>query len=157
MEMSKTKIKLKPEIKARWLAALRSGHYQQGYGRLRTRYTDDRPDEFCCLGVLTDLAVGEGVGAWGESVASLAEGQVLKVPFMPGRFANGEDLYGETGMLDDDVIRWAFDVPPDVRHTDVLALRNPHIDHGTWGQSLGALNDTGADFEQIAGHIEQAL
>jgi hypothetical protein len=37
------------EIKAQWLAALRSGEYAQGYGHLRT------DDEFCCLGVLCEL------------------------------------------------------------------------------------------------------
>lgn len=41
---------LKPEIKASWLEALRSGEYQQGKSCLRT---DD--DKFCCLGVLCDL------------------------------------------------------------------------------------------------------
>jgi len=43
------------EIKARWVDALRSGDYEQGRGTLR------RGDRFCCLGVLTDLAVGAGV------------------------------------------------------------------------------------------------
>ena len=37
------------EIKARWIAALRSGKYQQGHGYLRIK------DRFCCLGVLCDV------------------------------------------------------------------------------------------------------
>lgn len=37
------------KIKAQWVAALRSGEYQQGRGRLRIG------DKFCCLGVLCDL------------------------------------------------------------------------------------------------------
>jgi len=41
--------KLKPEIKERWLEALRSGKYKQTTGYLR----DD--DGFCCLGVLCDV------------------------------------------------------------------------------------------------------
>jgi hypothetical protein len=36
------------DIKAKWVAALRSGEYQQGRGRLKTG------DAFCCLGVLCD-------------------------------------------------------------------------------------------------------
>jgi hypothetical protein len=47
--------KMNPEIKAEWLAALRSGEYQQGRGRLRHDYGDQ--PEFCCLGVLCDLLV----------------------------------------------------------------------------------------------------
>ena len=42
---------MKPEVKEIWVNALLSGEYQQGHGALRKR------DEFCCLGVLCDLAV----------------------------------------------------------------------------------------------------
>lgn len=37
--------------KAKWLAALRSGKYEQGRERLRSH-----DNKFCCLGVLADLA-----------------------------------------------------------------------------------------------------
>ena len=43
------------EIKAKWVAALRSGEYQQGQGMLRL------DGEFCCLGVLCDVS---GIGKW---------------------------------------------------------------------------------------------
>ena len=46
---------MKPEIKAQWLTALRSGDYQQGQGYLR------QGDQYCCLGVLCDL-YGKAVG-----------------------------------------------------------------------------------------------
>lgn len=39
------------DFKKKWLDALRSGEYKQGYGRLRS--SDDR---FCCLGVLCHVA-----------------------------------------------------------------------------------------------------
>lgn len=39
-----------PEVKAKWLAALRSGKYDQGYRALRPT-----PDTFCFLGVLCDV------------------------------------------------------------------------------------------------------
>jgi hypothetical protein len=42
-------------VKARWVAALRSGKYEQGFGCLR------RDDRYCCLGVLCDVAGG---GEW---------------------------------------------------------------------------------------------
>jgi hypothetical protein len=45
-----------PELKQRWLDALRSGKYKQGKGALRTG-----KDHFCCLGVLCDIS---GAGEW---------------------------------------------------------------------------------------------
>src|SRR5690348_17476896 len=54
--MSKTLTRMDPQIKAEWVAALRSGEYRQGSGTLRSDQ-----DEFCCLGVLCDLAVKAGV------------------------------------------------------------------------------------------------
>ncbi len=42
-------------IKAEWVDALRSGDYAQGGGVLR------RGNNFCCLGVLCDIAVKHGV------------------------------------------------------------------------------------------------
>ena len=46
-------------IKAKWVAALRSGEYQQGAGRLCDGTA------FCCLGVLSNLYIEEtGDGCW---------------------------------------------------------------------------------------------
>ena len=42
--------------KAKWVAALRSGEYKQGRGRLRSE-----DDEYCCLGVLCEIAAQVGV------------------------------------------------------------------------------------------------
>lgn len=49
---------MNPEIKAKWLAALRSGEYKQGRGELRNG------DSFCCLGVLCDLHSKDSGIAW---------------------------------------------------------------------------------------------
>lgn len=44
------------DIKAKWVAALRSGEYKQGHEHLRV------DDSYCCLGVLCDLyAITHGV------------------------------------------------------------------------------------------------
>lgn len=45
---------MNPEIKAQWIAALRSGEYEQGIGALHCE------GKFCCLGVLCDVAVRAG-------------------------------------------------------------------------------------------------
>jgi hypothetical protein len=50
--------RMDPQIKARWTAALRSGDYTQGHGRLRQ--IGPGKDYFCCLGVLCELAHEEG-------------------------------------------------------------------------------------------------
>jgi hypothetical protein len=43
--------------RATWLAALRSGEYQQGrYVLHRPSVKDDLPDEYCCLGVGAECA-----------------------------------------------------------------------------------------------------
>lgn len=46
---------MNPEIKAKWLDALRSGKYAQGYGLLRSGI-----DKYCCIGVLCDIAEPRG-------------------------------------------------------------------------------------------------
>lgn len=43
---------MNPDVKSEWVAALRSGDYKQGIGRLR-----DNEDKYCCLGVLCEIAV----------------------------------------------------------------------------------------------------
>lgn len=56
------------EIKAKWVAALRSGEYEQGTSHL------NKDDKFCCLGVLCDIYRKEtGEGEWqptGDGYAS---------------------------------------------------------------------------------------
>jgi hypothetical protein len=59
-------LEMDPGIRARWVAALRSGEYPQAHQQLRDG------DGRCCLGVLCELAVEDGViappymggGAW---------------------------------------------------------------------------------------------
>lgn len=54
---------MKKGLKARWVAALRSGKYKQGRGSLQTG-----EGEFCCLGVLCEIspAVKHRVKAAGQ-------------------------------------------------------------------------------------------
>lgn len=46
---------MNPELKEKWLKALRSNNYKQGTGCLRHK----AQETFCCLGVLCDIS-GEG-------------------------------------------------------------------------------------------------
>lgn len=82
---------MNPEIKAEWIAALRSGDYTQGAFVLRSA-----KDEYCCLGVLCELAVKHEVIA----------------PAVPYESAAGEYKYGDgedwsTATLPKSVQDWA--------------------------------------------------
>lgn len=51
---------MNPDVKARWINALRSGAYPQGFGLLS--YIDSEGTaRYCALGVLCELAYREGV------------------------------------------------------------------------------------------------
>lgn len=73
-------MKMDPDLKKRWVEALRSGKYQQGEGQLQLGYT------YCCLGVLADVMgvlTHEGVvpdGQGGEWAGSLPHDMVTGLP-----------------------------------------------------------------------------
>ena len=48
------------DIAQRWVDALRSGDYEQGKERL-ARKGEDGKTKFCCLGVLCEIAVADGI------------------------------------------------------------------------------------------------
>ena len=56
------------QIKQRWIEALKSGEYQQGYEALRYN------NKFCCLGVLTDLYIKEHGLQWHKAATDLNDG-----------------------------------------------------------------------------------
>lgn len=66
---------MKPEIKERWVTALRSGKYQQGRGTLKNEH-----EHFCCLGVLCDLHANETHHTWSQSI-------------VPGNFVYGRAVH----------------------------------------------------------------
>jgi hypothetical protein len=53
-------MKLREEVKVKWLEALRSGRYTQGTGALQSVH-EDGSRSFCCLGVLCEVAIEMGV------------------------------------------------------------------------------------------------
>jgi hypothetical protein len=78
---------VKPDIKSRWTAALRSGRFKQGTGFLRTNN-----EKYCCLGVLCQLAVEAGVDV-----------KVTTPEFGPKRYTYD----GRVGLLPTSVQKWA--------------------------------------------------
>ena len=118
------------EIQEQWVAALRSGDYQQGKGTLRSA-----DDEFCCLGVLCDLAVKAGVE--------------INV-HAPDEYEIGNSYhYGNSeSYLPVAVLEWAG-----------IDSNDPIIGptRSYQGQTAATYNDGGKTFAEIADLIEQGV
>jgi hypothetical protein len=130
---------VKAEVKAEWVAALRSGEYKQGKGYL-AQIADNGETVYCCLGVLSDLAVKAGVieckSAGDQYIQEV--GEVLAF-----------DEY--TGFLSPAVVEWAG-----------TESESPHLIADPVGgmdsdASLAGLNDAGVSFKTIADLIEAQL
>lgn len=121
--------KMNESVKARWVAALRSGEYKQGRKELR------RGDEHCCLGVLCDLFAREsGWNRWSPSRLSER-----------GEF-QGYTTYREFGLPGAVVCIWAQ-----------LDPRKDEVQIGCATRTLFDHNDQGRTFAEIADAIEAQL
>ena len=138
-------------LKDKWIAALRSGDYQQVGGALcveRTRRTDNPTGEglrYCCLGVLCDIA---------ELEKSPPE-NLDRYSDYPDKFYYDEDkqgyVYNYTYINPETKRESSADevLPEDFRRR--LGISDPLQKH------LTELNDAGASFESIADEIEKNL
>jgi hypothetical protein len=128
------------EIKEKWITALRSGEYKQCRNKLIKVKNDQR--SFCCLGVLTDLAIKEGV---------ISDNWKLNTD--PKTISYGEYVIGheENSVLIKEVMEWA-----ELSDNEGLYY-GTYDDNGVYKtpQSLAVKNDTGASFKQIANIIEK--
>lgn len=131
----KTK-KMDPDIKARWVKALKSGEYEQGQGSLNEK------DKYCCLGVLCDLYVKENPDhPWADGEYAPEKGLVQ----VEGR----KYLFGQGSFLPPLVEQWAG-----LSHgNDVIFWDGDAESH----DGLVDMNDNGSDFNQIAEVIEKWL
>lgn len=150
---------MKKDIKDKWLTALRSGEYQQAEKVLRSEDDNGRAS-YCCLGVLCELAMEDGVPVkWHPEVPIL---MALTQSQME------EENLSETDALGDQSIKQARgelvfeydseDLPPLVREWAGLAQSNPVID----GVPLSIYNDGSdemgrSDFDEIADLIEEHI
>jgi hypothetical protein len=78
------------EIKARWIAALRSGQYKQGQGNLHPT-----PKCFCALGVLCDLYAKEHGMEWAPRLIhhSIVDDRKTEVFALTHTLPNNEVIY----------------------------------------------------------------
>ena len=123
------------EIKELWLNALRSGEYKQCRGRLM-KETSEGQRSFCCLGVLTDLALKEGV------IEHKWELEHNRIQMNYDYFV----VNNEVGCLIPEVMKWAgIDTPDGTYYTGKNKISD----------ELSTKNDRGASFKQIADIIER--
>ncbi|BAU40152.1 hypothetical protein [Ralstonia phage RSP15] len=133
--------KMNPRIKAKWLAALRSGEYKQGQEQLR-----DDQNNFCCLGVLCNIHAQEN-------------------PDFAARQKKTTAYDGEQGLLPKVVSKWAkldddnpgFNMPFSVRGTRNASYGDRLTFKKGESVDIAYLNDGGLNFRQIADVIEAVL
>lgn len=155
MTSVESRAKLRAEVKEKWLAALRSGEYEQGIEYLH--YRDGDSEFYCCLGVLCDLAVQEGVVLAREVTA--VDGGEDEIS-CSGHGALVE--YAGVSTLPPGVVNdWAYEVLPDPNDESWTVVRSEDDDpEYFWPRtySLAELNDEhGLSFQEIADLIEEQL
>lgn len=129
---------LRPEVKKKWTEALRSGKYDQGVGQLR-----DKHDNYCCLGVLCQVAAEEGV-------IPPAKVQVGSPDYFYG--GEGDD---RSGVLPLAVQEWAYeDDLVDLSKDNRYGFEDPML--GDYHASNWN-DDHKADFKKIALLVEEYL
>ena len=125
---------MNPEIKRKWVSALRSGTYRQGQGKLRLA------DNFCCLGVLCEISAK---GDW-------YQGKYLgEKNFLPKEVLNWSELREHSPKVPAPV--------GDIRYREWMATHGEQVTITAGKVDLAALNDMGFTFREIAEMIERSL
>ena len=136
---------MNPEVKEKWLEALRSGKYKQGRNVLCS-VNENGDRTYCCLGVLSEIAVQEGFAQ------SVVEDNAIRYDC---ELKNGSDL-GEKFTLTRRLADWAGleRINPPI---NINGEVNEDGDVLCYTMSLAELNDAGRSFNEIAQLIEDQL
>lgn len=122
------------EHRKQWIAELRSGKRDQGFGRLKTRKPHEKP-KFCCLGVATELS----------GVKSAATD--LRIGTDNSEVVYGYGIEGNTGLLPPTTQKW-LGISKD---NPGINIYYPARDDGAYFFRLANLNDyLHLTFDQIA-------
>lgn len=123
---------MNPEIKSKWISALRSGKYPQEQQTLHSE------NGYCCLGVLCDLYLNE----------TQTEDYKWDIG-CGGRYYFAENTGRE---------EWSVDyLPVVVMDWAGLNSENPFIEYDGCNMEISDLNDEGNSFQVIADVIEEQL
>lgn len=131
---------MNPEVKQKWIDALRSGNYEQGSEKLRT------VNGYCCLGVLCDIYAQENNTQWKFSGNEETNLQPMDYWY----------FLDQSEFLPQSVMNWAG-----------LGTHNPSVrvycedsdgeDERYYNDEIANVNDSGYSFSQIADIIQQQL
>lgn len=129
--------KLKPEVKKAWTTALRSGEYEQTSGRLMNDHEES--PAYCCLGVLCDLSKTDLHKSWRFGAANV----------------DYATFDGESTMVPKSVLDWAGMDPESNFNEDDDTPADEYSPEEF--NELANMNDSGANFEEIAKWINKNL
>jgi len=96
---------MKADIKTKWLAALRSGDYKQGKGMLKYENIAGEM-EYCCLGVLCELAIADGVHIDTREEYIESDGHDGNFPCFGGAYSDPDKKEADE-VLPPEVAEWA--------------------------------------------------
>ena len=154
--------RIDPEIKAKWLEALRSGEYPQTEGMLQ-RTTPlpnapgfpETPKGYCCLGVLADTLVDDEEKVVWRFESLKLTGNVKGFAVLSVWSDKLEDYREEESVLPD-VLAERLHMTVDGELGDFKVWNhNRVVEEGS--MRLTSLNDNGFTFSQIADLIEYFL
>lgn len=153
---------MNPDIKEKWLNLLRSEEYEQGNGQLGYDPPDGTPARRCCLGVLCEVAVQEGV-----IEKKVINGDVIYGVNLAVANSISDDV---TGVAGEDWESAKFYLPKAVRewaglsHYSPTVPRPDGVDESLTTDyrdeiNLATLNDSvvGYGFPEIADQVERHL
>jgi hypothetical protein len=129
---------MNPEVKQKWIDALRSGKYDQGSEKLRS------VTGYCCLGVLCDLYSKEQGAEWEFH-------GIIETNLQPQDYWYFE---GESEFLPESVKEWAG-LPVGNPSVRVDVTDNADEDDWFYNDEIANLNDSGYTFNELSELIEQ--
>lgn len=138
-------MKIDPQVKQKWVDALRSGEYQQATGKLKSQ------EGFCCLGVLCDLYAKEHEDAGWEYRGT-------DEPSDPTDYWYFDD---QSECLPESVAQWAgiegLKYTVHVKVLDEDCCYDEDEEDVYCEVDVIDLNDEGSSFKRIADLIEESL
>lgn len=132
---------MRADIKAEWLADLRSGEYEQATGVLKSG-----SGRMCCLGVLANILAKRGIGFWTDD-----DNRTFKMAQQKGIF-NANNIESRT-ILPPAAQRW-LGLSESFGGSGLLA---GFLDDDGAIEELAGLNDSRFTFARIADIIDYAI